>query len=132
MITGLPVSVAPYTFDQGGTYFDMMRGSDNCLDALPRRPDPALSTSSDDITENTGQIKISPNPASDDIQISSSYELRQLSVMSVNGSLVYACDVNSDRTSIDITSLSKGFYLIQLLGSGGQVDYKKMVKGITL
>ncbi|MBK8549470.1 MAG: T9SS type A sorting domain-containing protein [Saprospiraceae bacterium] len=128
MVTGLPVSVAPYTFDQGGTYFDMMRGSDNCLDALPRRPDPALSTSSDDITENTGQIKISPNPASDDIQISSSYELRQLSVMSVNGSLVYACDVNSDRTSIDITSLSKGLYLIQLLGSGGQVDYKKMVK----
>jgi hypothetical protein len=68
MITGLPVSAAPYTFDQGGTYFDMMRGSDNCLDALPRRPDPSLSTSSDDIAGNTGQITISPNPASDEIQ----------------------------------------------------------------
>jgi hypothetical protein len=128
MITGLPVSAAPYTFDQGGTYFDMMRGSDNCLDALPRRPDPSLSTSSDDIAGNTGQITISPNPASDEIQIRCPFELRKLSLMSSNGSLVYVCDVNSDRTSIDITSLSKGMYFIQLLGSGGQVECKKIVK----
>ena len=128
MITGLVTTEAPYTFDQGGTYFDMMRGSDNCLDAQPQRPRPSLSSTT--VAASTAdRITIHPNPTADHITLTSEFAMSRLSIIAIDGRVVYRQDFDQARKAqVDISNLTKGIYILQILGADSQIALQKVVK----
>lgn len=126
LITGLITSIAPYNFDQGGTYFDMMRGYDNCINAATLRAKPAVSAVGD--LKTADQFVISPNPASEMVTILSEFAIQELSVFSVDGRVVCRQEINGNQATVDMSKFAKGVYIFQLKAPDKQVFYNKVVK----
>lgn len=57
-------------------------------------------------------LEMYPNPASRTLNISASRDIGQLRIYSIEGKLVYACDVPYNTTTIDVSSLSPGVYSV--------------------
>ncbi len=58
---------------------------------------------------------ISPNPANDDISITSNAEINSISVYSINGQLIRQFDnIKSNSKSIDVENMPQGLYIFQI------------------
>jgi hypothetical protein len=67
----------------------------------------------------SSSVKVYPNPARDRIEVDRISEYRRCEIFNLNGILVLAEYIKeSDRISIDLTSLSAGIYFIRLSSSG--------------
>lgn len=81
----------------------------------------ALSTSDIDI-----DFKISPNPASDLLQISSQHSIETLSIQNLQGQKVLTKKVNADAFTVDLNKLIPGTYFV-VITSKNQVGRKKII-----
>ncbi len=63
---------------------------------------------------NPADIRIYPNPASNNIVVASSKQLNKITVTNVLGQIVYDKMVNSKKEEVDISSWSPGVYTIRL------------------
>lgn len=70
-------------------------------------------------------IQIFPNPATDVVHIQSTQKIKQIQVLNFSGKVLLT-DNNGD-TSIDVSQLSNGIYLLQLKTENGTV-VRKLVK----
>ncbi len=68
------------------------------------------------------QFEMFPNPATDKVQLYyKSQEINQVEVYSLNGALVYRQDLgNENQTTLNLSALDKGMYLVKLIGSKQQ------------
>jgi len=76
-------------------------------------------------------IKVYPNPTANYLKISSSeISIDEVKVYNSNGAQVKSVDVNENSINIqiDLNSLNRGMYLIQIVGSDGEMFTKRIIK----
>ena len=62
----------------------------------------------------TEEIKIYPNPANKFFQIENSIANAEINFISLEGKVLMSKIISIDKPSIDITSLAKGMYIIEV------------------
>ena len=77
----------------------------------------------------SADLKLFPNPSSDDVTINASTGLKQVSIYSTSGQLVQSYILNNELiATIDVRSISTGIYTIQVEDNQGNTVNKKFVK----
>jgi len=74
------------------------------------------------------QVNIFPNPIKEKMQISSLAEVRRCDVKSLDGKLIATYIVGKGSEGIDLTSIPKGVYLIDIITANNNTITKKIVK----
>ena len=98
-------------------YSNYSHGGNNCIDPL---------MGVENISEDNS-ITLYPNPTSKDVNISSENIINSIEVFNSIGQRVYQTKVNSKSKSINISSLSKGVYIIVANTDKGYIR-KKLIK----
>lgn len=82
-----------------------------------------------DVAKNEIQFRISPNPASGVVFVSAPENLNNAQVVltDISGRLVLSREINLPMEALDISSLSKGIYIITLQSSEGKASKKLVV-----
>jgi hypothetical protein len=107
-----------------GMYFDLMRNFDNC-----RTINIIRNNSSTGISElEQTDFNIAPNPSSAQIKIQSKEEIAQINIYSMQGNIVYTEQLNSKESSISISELNEGLYIVQIKLLNGKTVNKKIIK----
>lgn len=57
-------------------------------------------------------LEVYPNPATKTINISASKDIGRLDIYSIEGKLVYSCNLLTAAASIDVSSLPPGVYSV--------------------
>jgi uncharacterized protein (TIGR02145 family) len=74
------------------------------------------------------KFEMYPNPAKEKIIVTiSEYEYTNLSICNIAGTCVLKKELRNDRNEIDISSLSKGIYVVKVWGTGW-AEQKKLIK----
>lgn len=77
-------------------------------------------------------ISISPNPATDILNITSSETISEIEIVNVMGQVVKRIDVNSDNAVCDVEGLKSGVYVVKVstlsLSKGANVSQRKFIK----
>ncbi|MBP9151298.1 MAG: T9SS type A sorting domain-containing protein [Flavobacteriales bacterium] len=86
--------------------------------------------------EDVASLSIYPNPTSDNVNINFVSKEDQdvtINVISIDGSLVFAKKLNTkvgqaSRTSVDVSNLSSGIYVVQLMGANSSLTQRIVVQ----
>lgn len=125
MVTGLVTSNLPFIFN-GPQYFDMFRNFDNCKEAVAIRSNSSTSVSENNIPENS--IRIYPNPAKTEIQLSSKLKLNSAAIFDITGKLQSDFSLlNNEKSTINISYLSAGIYLIKVIANDNSTYTQKLI-----
>jgi hypothetical protein len=101
-----------------------MRNFDNC-----RTINIIRSNNSTGISEiNQNKISIAPNPSSSEINIQSDELISQINIYSTQGNIVYSEQLNSKQSSVSISDLNEGLYIVQVKFLDGKTTNKKIIK----
>lgn len=65
------------------------------------------------------QFKVFPNPAENSLNVSSSATISSVNICNINGQVVQQADVNAQETTLNISSLEKGLYIVQINSNNG-------------
>jgi hypothetical protein len=78
---------------------------------------------------DSASLKIAPNPANDLVNISSTQEFVSIGIRDIIGKLVYTSTMNNHvlQTQLNISSLAKGLYLIEVDYGNGVIGAQKLV-----
>jgi hypothetical protein len=89
--------------------------------------DPAGTTNINSITQ-TSNLMIAPNPATSELIVASTSHFGKVQIIDALGKTVLTHDANyTAQTSINISSLSKGVYFIQV-SDGSKITTRKFIK----
>lgn len=120
LATGLVVSSAPATFEDGNTVF-FINDYNNCVNRTAERMDPALLNNQDFTPES---VIIYPNPTSKALSISSSTNFEKIEIYDSKGRMV---KTSLQQTEIDVQDLQSGVYFLKLYGAK-MVKHQKFIK----
>ena len=83
----------------------------------------------DDAVEELGDtvFEIYPNPAKEYVRITSSSNIEELSIFTVEGKMVYSQSVNQQETMIDVTEFNRGTYIVRMIANDEIVIKRIMV-----
>ncbi|HOS49049.1 MAG TPA: T9SS type A sorting domain-containing protein [Bacteroidia bacterium] len=125
MVTGLVISTLPFIFN-GPQYFDMFRNFDNCKEAVAIRSNTSTSVAENNIPENS--IRIYPNPAKSEIQLSSKLKLNSAAIFDITGKLQSDFTLlYNEKSTINISNLSAGIYLIKVIANDNSTYTQKLI-----
>ena len=79
-------------------------------------------------TINDVQTAIFPNPASDLVNVECNIMMNNIQVINHNGQIVYSATVNNDKTTINTSNLSAGYYFIRINTDKSNHSVKFIVK----
>lgn len=80
------------------------------------------------VNENEEYIfNINPNPFSDILNISSVYTIDKIQIFDISGKLIFSDDINSNNTSINVSTLNSGMYILKIY-SNNKFITKKIIK----
>ena len=80
-------------------------------------------------TAQLNDFDVFPNPATNSVTLNNIPENAQVTVISVNGSVIYKIDkINSNSFTFGLTGLNKGLYLISLKTNNGLIHRKLVVQ----
>ena len=99
-------------------YHNFFQGGNDCITPL---------ISLDDISLQDNSITLYPNPANNQVNISSENVINLIEIFNSLGQSVYKTNVKSRKKIIDINSLSKGVYVIGVNTENGYIK-KKLIK----
>ncbi len=119
----------PY-FNHMNTHLDIYAGYNNQWEYIAKYDLYYSNIAINSIRKNKENIHFSlyPNPAQSSISIrTNSKDKYQLKVYAINGSLVKHLQVNNND-KVDIKSLNKGIYILQLTDNKGNSSFKKLIK----
>ncbi len=74
----------------------------------------------------TPSVNIFPNPAQDEIQITSTDQLQLLTLFSLNGQRMFSAPLNSTTSTLNISHLADGMYFAQILLNDNTLIVKKI------
>lgn len=83
--------------------------------------DYCLLTSSQEIKKETKKLSIQPNPANNVLNIVSSDDLIEVTVLDITGKIIL---IQNHRTTIDISDLNSGMYFIKIKTDQGEFSQK--------
>lgn len=89
---------------------------------LPCNPNSVAS-----VQEFSFNTEVYPNPVEDILTVSSNEKIDALNVYNSVGKIVVQKTVLSTNTSINMTNLSSGIYLVELTNSSGKKSFKKVM-----
>lgn len=102
-----------------------------CAEATQTLVNSDVASSSKDIPNDHFGVTISPNPAGDFVHILASSKVNEvagLTITSIDGKIVYNSSIKVgpevNRTSIDISDLSSGFYVVKIHSGENQFSQK--------
>lgn len=78
-----------------------------------------------DVWEN--RLSIFPNPANDLLQLIGDIHLQQVSIMDMTGKVVYHARVTGENVTLNVASLSQGFYLLRVISKEGEVHHTRII-----
>ncbi len=73
-----------------------------------------------------GSLELWPNPAQNAVYVQSTKKISEVRILNTSGQLVYRQPASGNRHQVDLTSFTKGIYLVQCITSGS-VEVKKLV-----
>lgn len=76
---------------------------------------------------NEGYSNIMPNPAQEKVTVTSSFRISSVVVFDALGHVVMSCKPDSASSTLDITSLPKGVYVVAIVTPQGTV-HKRLIK----
>jgi hypothetical protein len=82
----------------------------------------------DNNNSNLANLIVMPNPASESVKISAPQVINNVILTSLEGKTILNRTINAATTNINITSLSKGIYLLKVVYKDGTSEIKKLVK----
>jgi hypothetical protein len=80
------------------------------------------------LTKTASLLSAYPNPASNFITISGITAKGSLKLISSDGKVLQTKNIGSDNTTIDVTKLNKGIYIILFEGINGERSNTRFVK----
>lgn len=78
-----------------------------------------------DINVNN-KLEIYPNPATENIYISSNIEIKNMKILDLNGREVSSKEITENN--VNIGDLAKGIYLLQVMDITGKITVEKLIK----
>ena len=113
--------------DPFNCFFNYDASGNNSVDFGFFNPD--ITSVGDDIASHENWLKISPNPAQDELTIEGDLSLYQIELFDTVGKLQCKITPSSTTHTIDISSLPKGIYLIKIINKINQIAItQKVVK----
>jgi len=116
----------------GGLHIDMHPESDNTLAAirLLKIDSNGVITWTKDINPEQVKLNLFPNPTTDyvNIEVKGSQQIKELSIIDINGKQVLKKQINTTHTRLDIRRLAKGLYIIEGVMKNGSWFSEKFVK----
>lgn len=123
LITGLETVNEPLVFSDG-MYFDLMRNYDNCIDAIPNRPNPSTGTTT---VTNKAAILVYPNPTSDLLTVSASNTIERVELSGLDGRIVLSQNGGTSSLNVDMHDLPQGLYFAKVFMTDGVVMTEKVL-----
>lgn len=82
------------------------------------------------VSNTANEFKITPNPSANEVVISYSKSIKNVSVISLNGRVVMeqALSGDSKNVTINISALAKGMYIVKTEDKDGQIVTQKFIK----
>lgn len=79
---------------------------------------------------STAKISIFPNPTTDyiNIEVKGSQQIKELSIIDINGKQVLKKQINATQNQLDVITLSSGLYIIEGVMKNGRRFSEKFVK----
>lgn len=91
---------------------------------------PILAVNNSSINDNVElekSIQLYPNPASKEINITSSYKIEEIEIYNTIGLKVYFKDVSSKEIKIDVSTFARGNYIVKLFTDKGLTTKKFVI-----
>lgn len=120
LTTGLVVSTAPITFQDGGV-LNFMNNFNNCIGITALRQDPALSN---EIFLAEKVISIYPNPVETSLNISTALSIDKIEIYDSNGRRI---KTTSGQKEINVSQFAAGMYFLKIYGEK-QIINQKFIK----
>ena len=79
-------------------------------------------------TNQSMDVSLYPNPTTSVLNISSEEKIKEIKIINVLGEIIYQSVIDKLKTTIDLSKIARGIYLICLTGN----DYKKSTKKIII
>lgn len=87
-----------------------------------------ISKNSTALLNNSDDVMIYPNPASDFIKISSKNQISSIKLMNSVGKLVYQKDNIVKEIQLDVSFYQSGVYILQIITANGIITKKITIK----
>jgi hypothetical protein len=98
---------------------------DDVLDAPCNYEDPNVSVAN----SIANRVQVYPNPAYDELQITSEFEIETVNLYSITGRNMKTMNGNYSLSKyLDLNDLNSGIYILQIKGAQGENVFKKIVK----
>ena len=114
----------------------LRRGEDIAADANYTMPATSIVTFVGKIKDFTGmglsetvsdsQISVYPNPAKDQVSVHSKVLVNRVSIIDLNGKIIYSVNPNSENVQLSLSDLSKGVYIVRI-DTVQDTDIQKLV-----
>lgn len=78
------------------------------------------------IDEENVSITLYPNPAKENVNISSSTTIKEISVYNMIGEKIFNRKINNKNSNLDVSSYDKGSYIVRLITDNG-IQTKKII-----
>jgi hypothetical protein len=109
----------------GALYFDMMRIQSDCYESRPTRVDPSANIQ--ETFTSTDNVKVFPNPFTDQITVSSEAELQKIELIQANGQVLNSLTVSGKDFTFETSQLINGIYFLQVTNVEG-MEIIKIIK----
>ncbi len=120
------LTISPLTSALSGNYYRCISSSDlGCSDTSAAAL--LLTTAGVGYIELNNALTVSPNPASNLLNIQLALDNAEIQMFSLDGKLCIAHVVNGRNTTLDISQLPTGIYILKTT-INGQPYYKKVIK----
>ena len=119
-----PGGAAIFNFIGIGGQFDSNSPLDGGYQIIPRGSQDIIPLLALNETDNKTNVVISPNPTSDILEVTSSKPHTRIDVMTTTGKIM----ASSKFSSIDISFLNSGVYIIQVSYKDGFIYSQKIIK----
>ena len=93
---------------------------------LPEVISGAINNTNNDVTEITG-ITVFPNPVKNNLNINSKDQIKSIRILSMSGVILKTISMKSGSQSVDLSKLSKGIYIAEIITTNGSTK-KKIIK----
>lgn len=118
--------------DLGGVaYFEGIKAQNSVFSPFAARFDisyfSSLTGFENNLVTEIADVLIYPNPANQTLFVSGK-NLQNIKIMDVSGKLIFERNINSDFEQINVNSLSKGVYLMQVLSNSGISTQKVIIE----
>lgn len=88
---------------------------------------PVSNLSTEEISKVSNSLKVFPNPVQDNLTISFDENITSVAIYNMVGQQVLSKAINAKKTTLDVSGLSSGVYLVQVT-SGKEVKTLKVIK----